>query len=185
MKTCNACHEAKPLTEFYTHKKSGHSYSCKDCDRAAARDRMRRKRQDADFRQRERDAVAVARATDPDRFREYGRRHKQNLGYEDRTDQMPAFDLTKPISYETAHYRVARWRGRASIHQCECGAQAHQWAYRKNSPHEQVGTTHSARGDIEVRFSPDPMDYDPMCRSCHTRFDRQKSRYAIWLLPVG
>lgn len=184
MKTCRDCCAEKPLAEFYAHPRTGPASDCKDCARAKARERMRRKRQDDDYRQRERDAQAVFREANPDRVREARQRAKQALGLTDRSDQMPAFDLAKPITYDTAHYRVARWRGRASIHQCACGATARSWAYRKDSPHEQVGVTHTKYGDIEVRFSPDPMDYDPMCQSCHTQFD-VKNRARDFLLLRG
>lgn len=95
----------------------------------------------------------------------------------DRSDEMPEFDLTAPIAYSTAHTRVAYWRGRAADMACDCGSRASEWAYRGDSPHEQTGTVTSFKGlEVEVAWSPDPMDYTPLCRSCHVSFDRARAK---------
>ena len=173
MRTCCDCGSAKPVTEFYTHRKSGYASDCKDCSRTKSRERLRIKRLDPDFRQRERDEAAVFRETNRDLVLEWARRHARTIGRMDRTPDMPEFDLTKRVTYVTAHKRVQRWRGRADIHPCiRCEAPANTWAYRHDSSHEQIGTTNSNGKRLQVRFSPDPMDYVPMCWSCHTLFDR-------------
>lgn len=77
------------------------------------------------------------------------------------------------IAYATARKRVAALRGRAREHSCLiCGGQATSWAYRGGSPLE----LWEWREDSLVkkgwlRYSPDPADYDPLCRSCHARKD--------------
>lgn len=118
-------------------------------------------------------------AENRDRVRDYmnGWQRKQRARSADRTDEMPEFDLEAPISYSTAHTRVAYWRGRASTHVCECGNKAREWAYRGGSPHEQSGLVPSfKRGRVVVGWSPDPMDYAPMCRSCHVTYDKALAR---------
>lgn len=71
------------------------------------------------------------------------------------------------IGYLAAHDRVYRARGIATAHPCvSCPAQAKDWALRKDAGTRQIdpGTGYA--------FSPDPDDYQPMCRSCHSRYDR-------------
>lgn len=95
----------------------------------------------------------------------------------DRTSQMPEFDLDAPVSYMAAHLRIHYWRGRASIHRCHCGAQADQWAYRHDSQHERSAIVPERDGSkVEVLYSPDPMDYVPMCHGCHVSFDKSQKR---------
>lgn len=80
-----------------------------------------------------------------------------------------------PCTYETAHFRIARRRGRAATYECECGEPAEEWAYRGESPTEQEGTrTRRRRGvpyTIRSTWSGNPDDYDPLCRRCHARRD--------------
>src|SRR5215467_489126 len=55
------------------------------------------------------------------------------------------------------HYRVYRSRGKAAAQVCEhCGGQARDWANIHGQP----------RGD--------PKSYMPLCRSCHTKYDRKQ-----------
>lgn len=74
------------------------------------------------------------------------------------------------IGYLAAHDRVRRARGRAPLHLCvTCGRTATNWAYRKDAQQRRA----EASGPFVGRpFSPDPDDYQPMCQSCHTSYDR-------------
>lgn len=68
-------------------------------------------------------------------------------------------------SYEAAHSRVHKQRGRAADYACQhCGDTAAQWAYDHADPDSRT----DRRG---CRYSPDPSHYIPLCHSCHRRFD--------------
>lgn len=75
---------------------------------------------------------------------------------------------TDPIDYRSAHRRVVTAKGKASEYPCAngCGATAHHWSY-VGSALEQTGMH---RGRV-ARWSPDPEDYIPRCRTCHRRED--------------
>lgn len=69
-------------------------------------------------------------------------------------------------TYQAAHHHVRRTRGWADTFECiACLGPAEQWALIHGSP----GIQQDANGR---EFSLDPMDYQPMCRSCHLRYDR-------------
>lgn len=55
--------------------------------------------------------------------------------------------------YNRKHYMVVRARGKASMHTCECGEPAKEWAH-----------LHDTDGDL-------PSHYEAMCRKCHQRYD--------------
>ena len=77
------------------------------------------------------------------------------------------------VSYDAAHARVRKLRGSASLWRCiRCGEPAQEWAYRGGSPRERRGTVVSGRKTRRMAWSPDPSDYDPMCRTCHGTTDR-------------
>lgn len=103
--------------------------------------------------------------------REFRRKH-QGV---DSTADIPDIDLTKPVTYQTAHQRVYRWRGAARIHACEhCGSGARDWAYTHDGEHElitMVAGWSTKVKEKEIAYSPDPRDYIPLCRSCHVKFD--------------
>jgi hypothetical protein len=66
-------------------------------------------------------------------------------------------------AYDAIHRRLSRERGRAADHPCtRCGAQAAEWALQGDS--ELV--------DGGLRYSENPGDYAPMCRSCHRILDQ-------------
>lgn len=78
------------------------------------------------------------------------------------------------IGYMAAHKRVYKTRGSAANYPCAnlCGQQAHQWSYN----HQAGPREHAQLMDgTWLYFSPDPTDYDPFCRSCHTHYDRGNS----------
>jgi hypothetical protein len=71
------------------------------------------------------------------------------------------------ISYNGLHYRLRRWFGSARNQACIfCGMSAFDWAYMGTDPNERYD---EATG---MPFSPDLIHYQPLCRSCHVRFDR-------------
>lgn len=134
------------------------------------------------------------RADNPERVREsqvvcrkrYRENHREKIAESarayrrearDRTDEMPVFDLTAPVSYYAAHLRVKYWRGPARIHTCTCGAEAKDWAYVGDSPHEQRGEVRRgpSREPSHLAWSPNPLDYVPRCRPCHIEMDRPVS----------
>lgn len=109
-------------------------------------------------------------------MKSYSSARRRQVALMDRSSEMPDFDPEVPISYMGAHQRVHYWRGKASIHQCACGAVARDWAYRHDSPHELSDVVIERSGQpTEVKYSPIPMDYDPMCQSCHVKFDRNRT----------
>lgn len=67
--------------------------------------------------------------------------------------------------YGTSHDRVKRLLGSASEYACHhCGGQARHWAYDHGDPGERV----DPRG---IAYSTKPEHYQPLCVSCHKRFD--------------
>jgi len=73
-------------------------------------------------------------------------------------------------TYSTVHHRLRRLRGPASRWPCqECDQPAREWAYDNSDPNELVGTNSASR----VRYSLDLAHYDPLCRTCHRRRDRE------------
>ena len=74
------------------------------------------------------------------------------------------------LTYDAAHDRVKRQRGRASEHSCgDCGSQAEDWAYQHQA-------SAPLADDLGRPYSEDVSDYAPMCRPCHRRFDMRQSR---------
>jgi hypothetical protein len=72
-------------------------------------------------------------------------------------------------TYHAAHLRVARRRGPAKRQRCvDCGLQARQWSYTRESSRELTSE--------EGPYSPDPADYVPRCIPCHKRFDLARIR---------
>jgi len=84
-------------------------------------------------------------------------------------------DASDWCDYYTAHTRIRSVRGPASGYTCECGAPAEQWAYQHAAEHEFSGTINRGKREIFVRWSGDPDDYAPMCRSCHGKLDRKQT----------
>jgi len=73
-------------------------------------------------------------------------------------------------SYKTAHALVARRKGSPRSHRCvDCGEQADDWTLRHDAAVTYEGET--GRGAV-CKFSSDPLDYEPRCRTCHRRYDR-------------
>lgn len=81
--------------------------------------------------------------------------------------------MNSEITYRGAHLRIGRLRGKASKHRCGCGQPAQEWAYRGGCSHERTETKFDGRNGTTrtVPYSPDPMAYDALCRSCHGKRD--------------
>lgn len=73
------------------------------------------------------------------------------------------------IGYAAAHKRVIKDRGLASKLQCAlCSSRADNWSYKHNSHKERVQLVGYGAG---FRYSPDPSDYQPLCKACHNTHD--------------
>ncbi len=78
----------------------------------------------------------------------------------------------RDVAYSTAHSRVRSLRGRASNYGCEhCDNQADDWAYNHSDPDELIS---DRAGSLGMRYSPDPMAYISLCKSCHIKFDKRE-----------
>lgn len=78
------------------------------------------------------------------------------------------------ITYDGAHKRVTRRRGRADAQWCTtCGGPAREWAYIHGSPVEQIDDK------TGKPYSADVDDYMPMCAPCHRHYDA--GDLAAWL----
>lgn len=98
-----------------------------------------------------------------------------------RTNEASGQAVPRPraLSYQAAHLRLRANRGPASRWRCiACGEPAEQWAYRAGSEREITGEApyqkNGRRRSRHLAWSPDPADYDPMCRPCHAARDGRK-----------
>lgn len=166
MKTCPKCGQTKPLTEFHNDKnrRDGKYPRCKTCKVADA---------SAHYHAN----LEAGRA----QRREYRANHLEQVRAKDRdyaTRRDGIRDPSKPwpegwCSYDAAHQRTKRERGRASGHTCiDCGGQAADWSYSHAGEIEFSQERKSKGVLITVHYSPNPADYDPRCKACHTKFDR-------------
>lgn len=75
--------------------------------------------------------------------------------------------------YYSVHFQLSEVCGSASEHQCaDCGGPASDWSYNHAADVE-ISEWVRVRGKPALRrYSLDPDDYAPRCRSCHTRLDR-------------
>ena len=74
---------------------------------------------------------------------------------------------TGRITYDGAHRRVYRAKGKASSYTCRCGKQAAEWAYDHGDPDEWTAERAFMGRVLTVAYSGDPSHYVPMCRRCH------------------
>ena len=71
--------------------------------------------------------------------------------------------------YRAVHDRLRRERGPARGYLCDrCGEPALDWAFQYPEGRIEICP------DTRRRFSSDPADYLPLCRSCHLRMDWEK-----------
>lgn len=78
-------------------------------------------------------------------------------------------------SYEAAHQRIRRHRGKPSEHRCvDCGSPACDWSYDHSDPDELTApiTLPDRKTVIDAPYSAKPEHYSPRCRGCHIKLDR-------------
>jgi RNA polymerase-binding transcription factor DksA len=159
---------------------------CRDCEATIAR---QRRAADPDFqaRQREReakaellarglkrcanadcrkvlslDAFSVSSATADGRY-SYCRKCCAQIDMA-RHPKSPPAPLV--MTYQAVHSRMKRERPPVESFACVgCGKRAKEWAYDHGDPDERI----SNRGPYTYSF--DPARYQPMCRTCHRKFD--------------
>ena len=71
-------------------------------------------------------------------------------------------------SYNAIHTRIRQDRGHARGYACvRCASRARDWAYDHSDPNELVDP------HLGFAYSLDQARYVPMCKSCHSKFDRK------------
>lgn len=76
-------------------------------------------------------------------------------------------------NYHMIHKYVQKTRGSASSYICiSCKDQAQEWAYNYQDPDDFVTT-------VDLIASRNPKFYEPMCRSCHRKYDSTWRKNAI------
>jgi hypothetical protein len=82
-------------------------------------------------------------------------------------------DIKPGDNISTIHKRLSKARGSATRYACvECGKPAKQWAYDNADPAEKWGLNNGCL----CAYSLDMDHYQPMCASCHKRFDCKVKR---------
>lgn len=84
------------------------------------------------------------------------------------------------VEYSTAHDRVRRAKGSATLHACvDCAGPARQWSYDHADPDELF----SSKVKGSPAYSLDVEHYVARCVPCHRRFDlaRARERHALAL----
>jgi hypothetical protein len=77
------------------------------------------------------------------------------------------------VTYIGAHLRVSRQRGPAADYECvDCEGPAKEWSLS----HEAQDVKEEQRGRYLVPYSPDPNDYEPRCKQCHSYYDQAVER---------
>lgn len=81
------------------------------------------------------------------------------------------------VKCAAVHARLRRTFGPASDYTCGCGEPAVDWAYDHGCPNERIEIMTKTGGrQVSVPFSTDLDRYEPMCRTCHRRFDLDRRR---------
>jgi len=80
------------------------------------------------------------------------------------------------LSYNGAHQRVRRVKGRASQHACVDGRgrMARHWSYNHQDPKQLWAIVTG----FEVPYSTNPDFYEPRCYQCHHSFDKEHKAYS-------
>lgn len=83
-----------------------------------------------------------------------------------------------PGSYLATHKRIQRQRGWADHFACvDCGGKALDWSYTHSGKDERMHTS-KQYSHVYIRpYSTDIYEYEPRCRGCHKRFDREKGEW--------
>jgi len=114
---------------------------------------------------------ARRRAEKPEVFRANWRKAAKESYVPAEKPQTAAVAPTTECTYDAAHLRVKRFRGKASSHSCTCGEQAQEWSYRGGSDYEQTGVrlrwTRGEKKELNSVWSRYIMDYDALCIKCH------------------
>lgn len=78
----------------------------------------------------------------------------------------------RSIAYDSVHHRIRYQRGSASLYPCitRCGSQARDYAWTHQGE-SALGYPNGKNGKAAF-YGIDINTYVPMCRSCHTKFDR-------------
>lgn len=155
-KTCARCRQNKDRSEFTKHRrKSDGLYDyCRLCVSEIRRGRYAES--DHRWYRKNRERILAQKRETSNGGREPGKAWPEGW-----------------CSYSAAHSRVRAARGSASQHSCvSCNRQAEDWSYRGGSPREVTETRRRPDSqDLTLTYSPDPVDYDPRCRSCHRTLD--------------
>lgn len=142
--------------------------------------RQRRRGTTEPWQPPERAACSIEGCDQPEYAHQSGLCNKHNLrvrrhgdaGYERPDLRGPEHPSWKHdlIGYIGAHARVRRTRGKASQHACSsCGTVADDWAYDHADPEQQWDDCYGT----PLAYSSDVTHYQPMCRSCHRKFDME------------
>lgn len=199
-KTCRVCGEVKPLEEFHRRSdaQDGRHARCRSCASAYNRE-LRLSKLTPEQRQiAERPPLTPEERQERERARReaaklnprpcvlegcekptaYGRRlcgmHSSRIARHGDPDVNLAYAPDDQVTYDAAHKRVKRARGKASEYTCEvaeCEAQAVHWAYGYGTADER---TEVLKGSEQASpYSLDPSDYFPLCVAHHVKADRE------------
>lgn len=87
----------------------------------------------------------------------------------------PSSGLKLPVtsSYDSVHWALEKYLGKARSYRCSCGRPALDWAYQYNAENQELS---EERPDGSVRLYGTHLteNYAPMCRSCHKLLDFDK-----------
>lgn len=90
-----------------------------------------------------------------------------------------AINVKERVSYQGAHYRIRRTRGKASDYTCtDCPNPAREWALKFDAVNVHVNVSQTRMNGS--RFSMDPNDYEPRCRPCHSAYDAEHKNTKRW-----
>jgi hypothetical protein len=155
---CARCHQSLALEAYHPGKRGKVGTWCRACYREYMRDYRpiwRKTSQKSDRPQRA-ELPTHCRRVKPDTGLQHG----------------PQPEWVPSSSYDAVHSRIKKVRGPASAHQCiHCGDVARDWAYDHLDPAPLV----LERQHGVVEYSADLSHYQPMCRSCHAKFDLRET----------
>jgi hypothetical protein len=110
--------------------------------------------------------------------REYYRRNAERIDRKRILRKEEGAQCLIDVGYEGAHARLRESRGQARDYQCVwCNRPALDWALKRGGVREVTGTRTHSSGVIVATWSTNPLDYQPMCRSCHRRMDTGTTDY--------
>lgn len=87
------------------------------------------------------------------------------------------YNFKEEVNYQTAHYRVRRTFGKATLYPCiDCGKQAAEWSLMHGVGDIFYGESSCGRAD-NAKYSPNPYNYQPRCDSCHIKYDAEDRKH--------